>query len=118
MTEAEMIEREVDERLAAEMEARRAAIRLEVADRMRREAFQARMAKINAPHAVELPRTPEIQRAYDAQADASHAAMLEKLAKNSERFAALEQARAKGEQAMPRMRLPGNPNDEGFAIKR
>ena len=117
MTEQEL-EVEVDRRLDDEMARKRQAIRLEVADRMRREAFEKRMARINAPHPVELPRTPAVQAAYDAAADASHAAMTERLAKNNERFAALEEARVKGEAAMPRMRLAGNVNDEGFSIKR
>jgi len=113
-----LIEREVDAKLAEEFAKRRAAVRQEVVDRINREHFEKRMRHINRRHPIEERRTPAVQAAYDAAADASHAAMTEKLARNNERYAALEEARAKGEASMPRMRLPGNPHDEGFSVKR
>jgi hypothetical protein len=65
MTEDEMnaaIEREIDTKLAAELEARKAKMRADIAVRMRREAGLAHLDKVNAKAPIEGPLaglTPE-----------------------------------------------------------
>jgi hypothetical protein len=118
LTENEMIEREVDARLAAEVEAKRAAMRLEVIDKMRREAFKKRMDAIAAHcrevDAAQLAFDTDPQR--DVELAASRKAMLEKRAAADARWAEAEKARA-GREGLPRGSMRGTGH-EGFQVKR
>jgi hypothetical protein len=49
------IEREVDAKLEAELEARKAKMRADIAVRMRREAGLAHLDRVNARHPIETP---------------------------------------------------------------
>jgi len=100
MTESErqealdvLIEREVDQLMDAEVAKRRAALRQEVRDKYNREAFERRMARINAHHPIEDPPSAAEQAARDAQCEASRKAMVERREANAERYAREEAAR-------------------------
>jgi hypothetical protein len=115
LSEAEMVEAEVDRLLAEEVAKRRAALRLEVIDRMRREQFQARMARINGPHPSDFPPSAAEQARLDEINAASRKADAEKRAAAEARWAEQEKARA-GRERLPRS-LPGT-GSEAFTIKR
>ena len=86
---------------------------------MRREAFRKRMDHINRRRPeIDDPPSPEVQAVLDAQNAASRKADQERRAANEKRWAEQEKARLEAERKLPRMRVPGNVNDEGFAIKR
>jgi hypothetical protein len=105
LNENEIIEAEVDRLVAEEVAKRRAALRLEVADRMRREAFQKRMDEIkrrgDEVDAAQLAFDTDPQRLVELEA--SRKAMLEKRAAAEARFAAGEKARVEAEKRLPRM---------------
>jgi hypothetical protein len=122
LSEAEMVEREVDRLLAEEVAKRRAALRQEVIDRMNREKHKAHMDAI-AAHCRKVDAEQEAfdrdpQR--DVELAASRKAMIEKNAAADARFAESERARieaARGREGLPRGSLQGS-GAEGFAIKR
>jgi hypothetical protein len=88
MTAAEL-EAEVDRQLAAEIEKRRAAMRLEIADRVRREAFQRKMDWIQRRgrevDAAQLAFDTDPQRAVELEA--SRKVDAERRAASAERYA-------------------------------
>jgi hypothetical protein len=117
MKTAEEIEREVEAMLDDELANRRRALREELAARERRKAFNAHMDKINAPHPVELPPTPEEQAELDRWNAESRQRDAERRAAAEKRWAEDEARRVAAEvkSPLPRMRVPGS---EGFTIKR
>jgi hypothetical protein len=117
LSEAEMIEAEVDRLMEAEVARRRSALRLEVADRMRREAFVKHMDEIkrrgdevDAAHAA-FDADPQRQ----VELEASRKAMVEKRAAADARWAEQEARRMdeKGRNGFPRGTLRGT-GAEGF----
>jgi hypothetical protein len=64
MTEEELnaaIEREIDTKLAAELEARKAKMRADIAVRMRREAALAHLDRVNARHSIQGLGDPKLE---------------------------------------------------------
>jgi hypothetical protein len=116
--EAAAIEREIDERLEAELQAKRAAMRQEIASRMRHEEFKRKMDWINRPRPdLESPPTPEEQARLDEQADRSRAERDAKLAANDERWREQE---AERERALNEFRAkppaPRKFDEHGFPV--
>jgi acetylornithine deacetylase/succinyl-diaminopimelate desuccinylase-like protein len=94
---AEELEAEVDRRLDEEMARKRQAIRLEVAEMVRREEFRKRMDKINARGPEWDAPSPSQQAAMDAAMDARRREHFERLDK---RRAEIDAANAAAETAL------------------
>jgi hypothetical protein len=118
LSEAEAVEAEIDARMAAELQAKRDAMRLEIIGRMEREKTARRYDKINAHHPVEDPPSAEEQAAMNERFDRARAETAERLAAADERYrreeaereAALSEARAK-----PRHQ-PRKYDENGFPL--
>ena len=120
LTEADMIEREIDERLEAELQAKRAAMRQEIASRMQREKDRQHYEAI----AARGREVDAAQEAFDtdparlAELDASREAMREKLAKADERFRAEQDERERALNAFrAKPRQPRKLDEHGFEIR-
>jgi hypothetical protein len=110
LTEAEQIEAEVDRLMEEEVAKRRAALRLEIIDRMNREKHKAYMDRI----AAHCRKVDAEQEAFDAdpqrlvELEASRKIDADRRAAAEARFAEGEKARVEAEKRMPRMRVPGS----------
>jgi hypothetical protein len=114
LTEDEL-NKQVDAMLDDELARRKQALREEIAAKERRKAFNEHMDKINA-HDSPIWRapSPEVQEAYNRQAEESQRAQAEKIARHRERCAAEEAERVKAAKSMPRMQTGGS---EGLTIR-
>jgi hypothetical protein len=116
ISEAEL-DKQADAILEAEVARRRAALKEEIAAKLRRDAERAHHAKINAHHPIEDPPTPEEIAERHRLADEGLARDDERIRKNNERFAREEAERTKRETAGNRLpRMQSGP--EGFRVKR
>jgi hypothetical protein len=114
VTEAEL-DAQADAMLEAEVARRRAALKQEIASKMRRDAERAHHAKINAHHPVEDPPTAEEIAERHRLAAEGLARDDERIRKNNERFEREEAERVKASRRNPRMQVPGS---EGLEIRR
>jgi hypothetical protein len=117
VSEAELIEQQVDRELAAEEARRRAVLREEIASKQRREAYSRHLDWVNRRRPEDDPPSPEEIAQRDAALEASRAAMREKLDANERRWREQEAAREAAERRgprRPRMQVPGH---EGFERK-